>query len=226
VDPLILTIFPGDSGSARVYEDEGNSLGYKGDECAWTTVRYSKLDERSVNVEILPTVGKYPGMMTERSYELRLVGFWPPEVVTCNGKSIEFAKEEKSPGWRCDGDKLMTIISLPRFKVSEKVEVTIRFPLSLTEKSQLLDGFPGKLARLRQVMVVLNSEWPKEWSPDILVEAVQTGHRISLNPKTAEQELEKLDHILRQVVDQINHLDIRKSVLKRALALLDDVLKK
>lgn len=226
VDPLILTIFPGDSGSTRVYEDEGNSLGYQNDQFAWTGVRYSRLDERSVRVEILPTAGKYPGMMTERSYELRLTGFWPPEAVTCNGKSIQFSNEEKSPGWRYDGDKLMAVISLPRFKASEKVEVTISFPLSLNEKSQLLDGFPGKLTRLRQVMVVLNGEWPGEWSPDILVEAVQTGHRISLNPKTALEELEKLDHILPQVVDQINHLDIRRSVLKRALAHLNDVLNK
>ncbi|MEK6570793.1 MAG: TIM-barrel domain-containing protein, partial [Bacteroidota bacterium] len=45
VDPLILTIFPGDSGSARFYEDEGNSLGYQKQDYAWTSVRYWKLDD-------------------------------------------------------------------------------------------------------------------------------------------------------------------------------------
>ncbi len=226
VDPLILTIFPGDSGSTRVYEDEGNSLGYQRDEYAWTGVRYSKLDERSITVEIQPAVGTYPGMLTERSYEIRLAGFWPPETVTCNGSPIQFSKEESSFGWRYDGDKVMAIISLPRFKVSEKVEVVIRFSTGLEDKSQLLDGFPGKLARLRGVMTLLNNQWPKEWSPDILVGAVQTGHRISLNPSTAEQEVENLDHILLQVVDQIKQLDIKRGVLKRVLAHLDDVLKK
>jgi alpha-glucosidase (family GH31 glycosyl hydrolase) len=226
VDPLILTVFPGDSGSTRVYEDEGNSLGYQRDECAWTSVRYSKLDGRSVRVEIQPAVGTYPGMLTERSYEIRLAGFWPPEAVTCNGTTIQSSKEKDFPGWRYDGDKLMAILSLPRFKVSERVEVTIRFPSNLDGKSQLLDGFPGKLARLKGVMALLNNEWPKEWSPDILVGAVQTGHRISLNPGTAEQELEDLDRILPEVVDRIKQLDIKRSILKRVLAHLDDILRK
>jgi len=226
VDPLNLTIFPGDSGSTRVYEDEGNSLGYQRDEYAWTSVLYSKVDERSVRVEIHPATGTYPGMLTERSCEIRLAGFWPPESVTCNGRPIQFSGEENSPGWKYEGDKLMAIISLPRFKVSEKVEVTIRFSAGLNEKSQLLDGFPGKLARLRGVMALLNDQWPKEWSPDILVGAVQTGRRISMNPTTAEQELENLDRILPQVLDQMKQLDIRRSVLKTALAHLDDVLKR
>jgi alpha-glucosidase (family GH31 glycosyl hydrolase) len=226
VDPLILTIFPGDSGLTRVYEDEGNSLGYQRDECAWTSVRYSRTDERSVKVEVPPAVGTYPGMLTERSYEIRLAGFWPPETVTCKGIPVQYSEEKDTPGWRYDGDKLIAIISLPRYQLSEKVEVTIRFSADLDPKSQLLDGFPGKLARLREVMALLNSEWPKEWSPDILVGAVQTGHRISLNPGTAKQELENLDLVLPQVVDRIKQLDIKRSVLKRVLAHLDDVLTK
>jgi alpha-glucosidase (family GH31 glycosyl hydrolase) len=223
VDPLILTIFPGDSGSTRVYEDEGNSLGYQRDEYAWTSVLYSKVDERSVRVEIHPATGTYPGMLTERSYEIRLAGFWPPESVTCNGRPIQFSGEGDSPGRKYEGNKLMAIISLPRFKVSEKVEVTIRFSAGLNEKPQLLDGFPGKLARLRGVMTLLNDQWPKEWSPDILVEAVQTGHRISLNPTTAEQELEQLEQLVQQIVRQMNDLDISRRVLNRALTHLESV---
>jgi alpha-glucosidase (family GH31 glycosyl hydrolase) len=39
VDPLILTVFPGGRGAARVYEDQGNSMGYQRGEYAVTRVR-------------------------------------------------------------------------------------------------------------------------------------------------------------------------------------------
>ena len=120
----------------------------------------------------------------------------------------------------------MAIVSLPKFKVNEKVEVTIKFPPGFEAKSSLIDGVPGKLARLRRVIPLLNSQWPKEWSPDNLVEAVQTGNRISLNPKTALQELEKLERSLPEVIDQITKLNIDKGVINRALAHLDGLVKK
>ena len=45
VDPLILNVFPGETGSTWVYEDAGNSLGYKRSEYSWTSVRQSHLGD-------------------------------------------------------------------------------------------------------------------------------------------------------------------------------------
>lgn len=36
------------------------------------------------------------------------------------------------------------------------------------------------------------STWPNSCSPDILIDAAQTGRRMTLHPSTARQELEKL----------------------------------
>ena len=217
VDPLILTVFPGDSGYTRVYEDEGDSLGYQEGEFAWTGVRMSMGGRRSFKIEILPSEGTYPGMLSRRAYELQLPGWWPPEDVLCNGQTIPYSSIDGSVGWRYDGDKLTTTIRLPSFDVRQKVEVTIKLPASAAGKSSLLDGARGLLARLRRVMPLLNSTWPKEWSPEILVHAAQTGDRIGLHAADAVQELEGLQRDLPEVIRQIRALDIDASLRSKVL---------
>jgi alpha-glucosidase (family GH31 glycosyl hydrolase) len=217
VDPLILTVFPGDSGSTRVYEDEGNSLGYQKGEFAWTAVRMTAMGERTFKIDILPREGKYPGMLSKRAYELQLPGWWPPQEVLCNGQTIEYSSLQGPVGWCYDGDKLTTTIRLPTFDVSRKVEVIINLPASAVGKSSLLDGARGLLARLRRVMPLLNSTWPKEWSPEILVRAAQTGNRIGLHPADALSELEGLQRDLPELIKQIRALDIDPVVRGKVL---------
>ncbi|MCI0691587.1 DUF5110 domain-containing protein [candidate division KSB1 bacterium] len=217
IDPLILTIFPGDSGSIRIYEDQGNSLGYKQDEFAWTAVRHAKRKDGTRKIEIFPARGRYPNMLAERAYEIRLPGAWPPEAVSYNNQPVAFSHEETVPGWRYDGDKLMTIISLPKFRVTEKVEVLIKTPIALAASNQLLDGVPGKLARLRRVMPLLNSLWTKDWSPEILVAAAQTGNRISINPQSALVELQKLEREFPEVLNQVRNMQGDSTTIAIAL---------
>jgi len=226
LDPLLLTIFPGEAGVSRVYEDDGISSGYQKGQYAWTTVQHSRDDSERVSVHVLPSVGSFPGMLTERSYELRLPLSWPPEKVTCNGKEIHYSPEGGRQGWHYDGSRLMTIIKLPRFKVTDTVEVVILSPAGAEHSSSLLDGVPGKLVRLKQVMKILNAEWPKEWSPNLLVKAVQTGNRISLNPKSAKSELQMFHRMLPNVIDQISRMEVKKSVLSRVFAHLEGVVKR
>src|SRR5207248_182237 len=38
LNPLVLDVFPGASGKTRVYEDAGDTLGYKTNQFAWTTI--------------------------------------------------------------------------------------------------------------------------------------------------------------------------------------------
>ncbi|HEX9970965.1 MAG TPA: TIM-barrel domain-containing protein, partial [bacterium] len=162
IDPLILMIFPGDSGATRIYDDQGNSLGYKKDEFSWTSVHFSKPDDGTLKVEIEPAQGKFPGMLRQRSYEIRSPGTFPTEAVTCNNHGLDFNTEENAPGWRYDGDKLMIIITLPIFQVDSMVEIIIKFSDSQFSHFELLNGFIGKLARLRRIMPLLNSLWHRE----------------------------------------------------------------
>ena len=226
LDPLILTVFPGDSGSTRVYDDGGNSNAYKKNECAWTSLRQLRTRDGDMKISILPVEGGFPGMLRSRSYEIRLPGYVPPNKITVNnGKPLSYSKEKEKNRWTYDGDKLTTVITTSKFSPKERVSVVVSWNSGNDRRSDLTDGFPGKVARLKKVVDVLNHQWPKEWAPDTLVADIQTGNRINLNPQTAIKELEAFNRTLGDIPKQIRKLDIDSTALKQAINHLSDIKK-
>lgn len=222
---LILTIFPGDAGSARVYEDEGNSLGYKSGEFSWATVRHSTAANGARRIEILPAEGKYPGMPAARSFEIRLAASWPPASVRFNGAAVSFSRDTAAaPAWRYDGDRATVIISVPESPAASKVEVVVQPAPFDAAQHRLLNGLPQILTRLLAAMNTLNHSWPQGWSPDSLIEAAQTGNRISINPKVAVEEVTRLRRQLPGVIAEIEKMDVAPEMRDRALAQLKSIL--
>ena len=214
VDPLILTIFPGEAGETRVYEDAGNSPGYTGSEYAWKTIRHSLQADLTRRIEILPVEGSYPGMPLSRGYEIRLPSTLPPESVRANGIDIRYAADSVTTGWRYDGATLTTVIAVPPAPVTQGVEVIVK---SAAAPAALVNGVRGQLARLRTAMDVLNTSWPNGWSPDLLIDAAQAGRRMTLQPSTARQELEKLQRDMPAIVDAIGKMGVDCRTLATAL---------
>jgi len=215
VDLLILTVFPGDSGTFMLYEDEGNSSGYRIDECARTRTEQSfRGDVQEVTIK--PSQGKFPGMLQHRAYVLRIPGTLPPSRVLCNGKMIPFAAVDSRAGWWYDGEHCMTMISAPSFSVREEVRITIAYADDRKTMDLVVDEIPGIIARLRTAMNTINGAWPEDWSPDILVHAVQTGNRVSLNPQHARDEYTALRKRLADIHSQISQLQIDAPVKARA----------
>jgi hypothetical protein len=66
-------------------------------------------------------------------------------------------------------------------------------------------------------MDILNTSWPNGWSPDLLIEAVQAGRRMTLQPSTARQELEKLQRDMPAIVDAVGKLGVDCRTLATAL---------
>lgn len=196
VDPLILTLFPlqdGQTSSYTVYEDAGNSTGYKHDEQAWTKIQAAlSRDGSTLRVTVSALEGHYPGMETARAYELRLPGMWPPERVTVNGQPVAYTRKEDAPGWHFEGNSLTAVIGTPRFGVATTVTLEVKYDSKLASQRGLLDSFAGKMTRLRETYDILNSMWPAGWTPDALVDAMQTGDRIRYHPETAAAELARL----------------------------------
>jgi alpha-glucosidase (family GH31 glycosyl hydrolase) len=218
VDPLIATIFPGDSGATRVYEDAGDTLGYRHGEAAWTGISHWRQADGARKIEILPVEGSYPGMPVERGYEIRLPGALPPGSVTYQGRAVPFGHADAPPPcWRYDGATLTTTVVLPRTPVTQSVTVVVQQP-EPAAAAGLVDGYAGTLARLRGAMTVLNGTWPKGWSPDVLVEAIQTPSRIDVDPTRTLAELEGLARRLPEVVREIKAMDADAAVVERALA--------
>jgi len=182
VDPLILNIWPLDNGQSStytVYADASNSEAYKRGVYSLTPVTATEHGD-TLTVEIAPEEGSYPGMITSRGYELRLPADWPPESVTDNGRPV---------AWTYDGNTLTTIVHLASRPVSEAVHIEVRRPAGSLAKRGQLDGFAGATARLRSAYDTLNQEWPFTWSPDPLIDAWQTGDRLSYHPETARTEM-------------------------------------
>jgi alpha-glucosidase len=203
LDPLILAVFPlkdGQTSEYRLYQDSGDTPGYQNDEAAWTPIRASlDKDATVLNVTISPIQGRYEGMQSDRAYEIRFPGSWPPSSVSINGESFAYQQRKSDPGWRFDGNTLTTIVSTPRFRVRDTVTITVKTSLEMGRRRPLLDGFTGKMTRLRESYDLLNANWPAAWSPDSLIGAMQTGDRLTYYPGTAFAELSALEQKLAAV---------------------------
>ena len=222
VDPLILTIFPGAEGATRVYEDEGDTLGYTHDAFAWTPVRQARSADGTVTVSIGAVEGQFPGMLAERAHEIRLPGAVPPREVRFRGAPVPFAKDADTataPYWHVDGRTLTTIVVLPRTRTSDPIEVSITPSAAGPDADALTRGFAGRIRRLEASMRTLNQLWPRGWSPDELVEAVQTPRRIELAPARALDELRALHARMPAIVEAILRAEVDAS---RAVQQLGD----
>jgi alpha-glucosidase (family GH31 glycosyl hydrolase) len=214
VDPLILTVFPPENGRTstyKLYEDAGDTPAYKRGEAAWTTIRVTiRGDGTDTTVNISPAAGHYAGMLRSRAYEVRLNGTWPPESVVLDGRPVSEAQRTDLPGWTYEGDTLTTVIRTGSLSTASSVTMSVRIKTGLVQQRALLDGFAGKTTRLRETYDILNQAWPEGWSPDALVDAMQTGDRMTYHPEMALSELSSFRAklpALRQKIDAMHAIE-------------------
>jgi hypothetical protein len=216
---MVLQVFPGARGEGDLYEDSGDSLGYKQSEFAHTHFRQQRIADGSLEIEILPVEGSYPGMPASRAYELRLFASWPAATLTLNGQLIPYTgPEASSSGWRYDGDTATTIIELPATPITQKQVVRLNLPNLTPVEENLLDGLQGKLTRLHGAMHILEGTWPKGWAPDPLLYAAQAGRRVTLNPALAVNEFQRLQLNWQDMVKSIEDLNVDHKYIDAALA--------
>ncbi|GAA3764648.1 glycoside hydrolase family 31 protein [Terriglobus aquaticus] len=193
VDPLILTVFPladGQTVSYSVYEDSGHAEDYqKNVGTAWTDVKVQQHGEE-LTVKVAPVRGSYDGMPRQRRLELRLPGDFPPESVTVNGTPLTFTLKSNGPGWRFDGNTLTTTVPTEAIDVQNGATITVRRAAGSLGRRKQLDGFAGRVERLRMAYDQLSADYPTTAAvPDTVTAAMQTGDRIGYHPETAAAEL-------------------------------------
>jgi alpha-glucosidase len=209
IDPLIVSVFPlgdGKSSSYSFYEDAGDSRAYENGEFARTELLATE-NSGEVTIEIAAAKGTYKGMPTARGYEIRLPGDWPPETVSVNGHPVDYSVKVGTPGWRFEGNTLTTVITVPRSAVNSAVTVRVRRPAALVARRSELDGFAGAMTRLREAYDNVNRTHPIAWSPDELVDAMQTGDRLSYYPDQAGDQLKHLREVLPQAAAKVKELE-------------------
>ncbi|HUB29784.1 MAG TPA: TIM-barrel domain-containing protein [Terracidiphilus sp.] len=191
VDPLIVNIWPlkpGTSSSYSVYEDSGVSVDYQRGVFARTPIQAKQTGDL-LTVEIGPVEGSYPGMLKTRGYELRLSADWPPESVVVNGSPLKQGTAGVRSGWSFEGNTLTTIIPIPSISRASRVAIEVRRAQGLTNRRDDLDGFAGAMTRLRGAYDALQKTWPIAQPPDPLIDAMQTGDRLSYHPERAKEEI-------------------------------------
>jgi alpha-glucosidase len=203
VDPLIVNVWPlepGASSSYSVYEDSGHSVDYQHGVYTRTPIKATQTGD-TLKVEIGPVESGFSGMLKARGFEVRLPADWPPASVTVNGVAVQRAGPAGSShsgktGWSFDGNTLTTAIPVPSGSTAAKVTVEVRRAAGLTAQRGELDGFAGTMTRLRGAYDAMNRTQPVSEPPDVLVEAMQTGDRLSYYPERAVEEMAHLRELL------------------------------
>ncbi|HUC42177.1 MAG TPA: DUF5110 domain-containing protein, partial [Candidatus Micrarchaeaceae archaeon] len=220
VDPLIVNVWPLAPGAASaysVYEDSGAGVQYQRGVFTRTPIQASQSGD-TLRVEIGPVQGTFPGMLRARSYELRLPADWPPASVTVNGVPVKRAASPGEKGWSFLGNTLTTIILVPSQSVATKVSIEVRRAPGLTARRSELDGFAGRITRLRAAYDALQQTWPVSESPDSLVDAMQSGTRLTYHPERAVAELQHFHQVLPQAQSAVASLtdSFNKNLAKQA----------
>lgn len=225
IDPLVLTVFAGDSSSTHLYEDAGNSKKYEDGDYAWTNIHHLEPDDHTIRIVVDPTKGSFKGMSDHRSYIIRLLNTWPAAGVTENGKSISYNDTGNGTGWWYAGNDFATVIRLPESSIRRKTEITVHFKYSI--HSSLLNGMRGNIKRLEAAMHILNQLSKNQfmqngydgnvWAPQDLIDLYQTGHRIALDPDSAMQELEQFHRKLPGVIKEVQHMHGDHAYIEQAL---------
>lgn len=210
VDPLILNVFPladKQTSEYKLYSDGSDSEAYKRGAFSWTKISAAQSGDE-LTLTIAPVEGSYPGMTTERAYELRLPYDWPPETVTANGQSLTFtAKGSPKIGWRYEGNTLSTVITTVRYSVHTPVKIVVkRAGGSLASRSQL-DGFAGAIARLQLAYDTLNAlENFRTRATDPVIDAWETGDRLSYRPEKAKAEIARFPKVYADALASVKAL--------------------
>jgi alpha-glucosidase len=202
LDPLIVNVFPLASGQIStytLYEDAGDSTAYQQGADARTEIRATE-DNDVLLVGIAAAKGTYQGMPAARAYQIRLPADWPPALVMVNGRTLNRTTQKGSSGWRFEGNTLTTVIDIPSMPVNQPVTVRVARSAELFSRRSELDGFAGAMTRLREAYDALNQTWPIAWSTDELIDAMQTGDRLSYFPQQAAELLAHYGEVLPKAI--------------------------
>ncbi|MDP4274509.1 MAG: glycoside hydrolase family 31 protein [Bacteroidota bacterium] len=219
LNPMILNIFPGNSGSCKVYEDEGNNNNFKKGAFAYTSVSFMKKGNTLMNVQIDPVEGSFTGMLQARGYELRLPCTYAPVSVKVNGRELSYSAEATTGSWNYSGQDLETRIYVPECKTSEKVSVEIQFP---DYDVKLLSGRKAQIAHMIKFGQFLdNHPWDKaKYSSDQVVSVSQTGIRLTYKKDEVYNEMTKFDDTWNNAVNIIERANAQNKVYLQNLELL------
>ena len=211
VDPLILHIWPGESGGTYVYEDDSETVGYQKGECAWMPVSH-RLVHGTRHVNIGPVKGSFPGMLTERRYEIRLRDVWPAAEVTVDDILLPKGTGSAGVGWWYDEKTLSTVIRLPPRSVRRLTAVRVAPSHANVGESRLRRGLRGQLDRIEEAARLLSVTTSADLE---LLAKLRTV--LAKNVSTLALAVDMIQRAAKRLPEAMNLSDLGPAVKSRAL---------
>jgi len=125
-DNLILKFAPGASGELNYYEDENDNDNYQDGKYTFTRVTQEVTGTKGIYT-IYPVEGSFSGMLTERSYNIELLGVNIPIEVKVNGTAYTQSKNGAVGTWKYDQSKKTAEIYIPKVSCDGKTEIEVSF---------------------------------------------------------------------------------------------------
>lgn len=143
---LVLTIHPGPSGSAVLYEDDGTSQGYLTGSSVELPVSHECSDRHRV-IDIGPARGSYRGWRRRRPVSLRLPLELPPSEVRVAGRDLGHSVTPEVGSWSYEPTNATLVITLPPLDLRSATRITI----TRRSPDTALNGVVGLMRRLMTV---------------------------------------------------------------------------
>ena len=138
---ITVSVFPGQRGEFRMYEDNGNDKDYE--ESYATTTLSSERSSNTLTVKIDARKGSYKDMPTQRRFKVKVVASAVPEKVTVDGTEGKY---------EYDGENLALIIDVPQTDCAVEKTVVVTYPKDAVDVS---DGLQGQMRHVRKGIVAL-----------------------------------------------------------------------
>ena len=221
-DKLIVRAFPGGASSARVYEDQGDSLEYQNKGYAFTPLRTAENPDGSITLTIFPREGSYTGMSATRSYEVQFSGRFPPALVSVNGNMVDYSPDTSDAAWSYTGADLTTHVYVPSASCSNKVTVTVAYSPETLARAADLNGVIGRMARLTSCLRLIKLNWKGDLLPAVLAGTELTDIKINYDPAGCVQDIESFRKNYEQLKTDLKTLPVDPAILDEAGHLLND----
>lgn len=128
LDPLILQVYPGRSGSFDMYEDAGTGLGYQQGQYVWVpistqTTAATGSTPSQTSLTTGASEGSYPGELTSRAYQVEMVDISLPTSVLLNGQPLPQVAAGGQDGWWYDTVNSVIHVDVPESPVDSTTTI-------------------------------------------------------------------------------------------------------
>jgi alpha-glucosidase (family GH31 glycosyl hydrolase) len=212
---LVLSVFPGKTYDAKLYEDQGDDKDYI-TKYAFTKFKKETSADGTMVITVSPREGSFEGADRDRGYHIKVIGCAAPAAVVVDGLSFRYSPQNTPMSYNYTGNDLTTHIYIPRNPVNAKMLVQVKYNEEAIKNSAVLNGKIGKLKKIRIAGDFLrkNTSIPADMMQTLRV-AEQTGTRIDYTPLSSVRELQQLDKLSLKLIEDIQKLEISDEVKKQ-----------